>query len=139
MTSLATSLVTMTRKRCVAAAAHVQQKLALSQFAVILSCFWMVSAVTLVHMRICFACIAWREHYLHCAVDVVLRTCVLQVKTAVEEALEWLDDNQDAEEDDYREKLKEVEDTCGPIISSAYQAAGGPGGDDDDLDDHDEL
>lgn len=63
----------------------------------------------------------------------------LQVKTAVDEALEWLDDNQDAEEDDYREKLKEVEDTCSPIVSSAYQAGGGPGGDDEDLDDHDEL
>lgn len=63
----------------------------------------------------------------------------LQVKTAVDDALEWLDDNQDAEEDDYREKLKEVEDTCSPIVSSAYQAGGGPGGDDEDLDDHDEL
>ena len=62
-----------------------------------------------------------------------------QAKTAVEEALEWLDDNQDAEEDDYREKLKEVEDVCSPIVSSAYQAGGGPGGDDDDLDSHDEL
>ena len=39
----------------------------------------------------------------------------------------------------YREKLKEVEDTCSPIVSSAYQAGGGPGGADEDLDDHDEL
>ncbi|DBB00079.1 hypothetical protein WJX77_009203 [Trebouxia sp. C0004] len=61
------------------------------------------------------------------------------VKTAVDDALEWLDDNQDAEEDDYREKLKEVEDTCSPIVSAAYQAGGGPGGDDEDLEDHDEL
>ena len=65
--------------------------------------------------------------------------CPLQVKTAVDDALEWLDDNQDAEEDDYREKLKEVEDTCSPIVSAAYQAGGGPGGDDEDLEDHDEL
>ncbi|KAL3155344.1 Luminal-binding protein 3 [Trebouxia sp. C0009 RCD-2024] len=61
------------------------------------------------------------------------------VKSAVDDALEWLDDNQDAEEDDYREKLKEVEDTCGPIVSAAYQAGGGAGGDDEDLDSHDEL
>ncbi|KAL3138507.1 Luminal-binding protein 3 [Trebouxia sp. C0010 RCD-2024] len=61
------------------------------------------------------------------------------VKTAVDDALEWLDDNQDAEEDDYREKLKEVEDTCSPIVSAAYQAGGGAGGDDEDLDSHDEL
>ncbi len=65
--------------------------------------------------------------------------CPSQVKTAVDDALEWLDDNQDAEEDDYREKLKEVEDTCSPIVSAAYQAGGGPGGDDEDLEDHDEL
>ena len=63
----------------------------------------------------------------------------VQVKSAVDDALEWLDDNQDAEEDDYREKLKEVEDICSPIVSAAYQAGGGPGGDDEDLEDHDEL
>ncbi len=57
----------------------------------------------------------------------------------MDDALEWLDDNQDAEEDDYREKLKEVEDTCSPIVSAAYQAGGGAGGDDEDLDSHDEL
>ena len=63
----------------------------------------------------------------------------LQVTTAVDEALEWLDDNQDAEEDDYREKQKDVEDICSPIVGAAYQAGGGPGGDEDDLEDHDEL
>lgn len=31
-----------------------------------------------------------------------------QVKTAVEEALEWLDDNAEAEEEEYKDKLKEV-------------------------------
>ena len=31
-----------------------------------------------------------------------------QVKDAVAEALEWLDDNAEAEEDEYKEKLKEV-------------------------------
>lgn len=77
----------------------------------------------------------------HCCQTTALLTfaCPLQVKTAVDDALEWLDDNQDAEEDDYREKLKEVEDTCSPIVSAAYQAGGGPGGDDEDLEDHDEL
>ena len=67
-------------------------------------------------------------------------TLVLQVKEAVDEALEWLDDNGEAEEDEFKEKLKEVEDKCNPIVSKAYQAAGGPGGDDDeDLGSHDEL
>ena len=47
----------------------------------------------------------------------------------------------DAEEEDFTEKLKELEDTCSPIISAAYQKSGGPGGADDeeDLDSHDEL
>jgi heat shock protein 5 len=62
-----------------------------------------------------------------------------KIKTAVDEALEWLDDNQDAEEDDYAEKLKEVEDVCSPIISEVYQKAGGAPDDDEDLSDHDEL
>merc|ERR1712127_721287 len=58
---------------------------------------------------------------------------------------EWLDDNQDAEKEDFDEKLKEVQDTCSPIISKVYQESGGaPGGGgdfggDDDLDGHDEL
>jgi len=57
----------------------------------------------------------------------------------VDDTLGWLDDNQDAEEDDYREKLKEVEDICSPVVSAAYQADGGAEADDDDLEDHDEL
>lgn len=65
----------------------------------------------------------------------------VQVTSAVTEALEWMDENQDAEEDDYKEKLKEVQDVCQPIVAAAYQAAGGAGGEEDDSDmgDHDEL
>ena len=64
----------------------------------------------------------------------------VQLQSAVDEGLEWLEDNSDAEQDDYEEKLKEVEDVANPIIQGAYGAAGGPGGDDDDdLGDHDEL
>ncbi|GFR49496.1 hypothetical protein Agub_g11414 [Astrephomene gubernaculifera] len=62
------------------------------------------------------------------------------ISTAVKEALEWLDENPDAEPEDYKDKLKEVEDVCNPIITKIYQASGGPsGGDSDDLGDHDEL
>ena len=35
-----------------------------------------------------------------------------KIETAVKEALEWLDDNQSAEKEDYEEKLKEVEAVC---------------------------
>ncbi|CAL5223179.1 g5651 [Coccomyxa viridis] len=62
-----------------------------------------------------------------------------KVKTAVDEALEWMDDNQDAEEDEYKEKLKEVEDVCNLVVSSAYGKGGAGEDDDEDLGDHDEL
>ncbi|KAF4353228.1 hypothetical protein F8388_014696 [Cannabis sativa] len=68
-----------------------------------------------------------------------------KIETAVKEALEWLDDNQSAEKEDYEEKLKEVEAVCNPIITAVYQKAGGaPGGagasgGDDDEESHDEL
>lgn len=66
-----------------------------------------------------------------------------KIKEAVKEALEWLDDNQDAETDDYQEKLKEVEAVCNPIISAVYQRSGAaPGGESDgseDDDSNDEL
>jgi heat shock protein 5 len=44
-----------------------------------------------------------------------------------------------ADPEDYKEKLKEVEDVCNPIIAQVYKSGGGPGGDDEDLGDHDEL
>ncbi|KAK8538227.1 hypothetical protein V6N12_044362 [Hibiscus sabdariffa] len=65
-----------------------------------------------------------------------------KVETAVKEALEWLDDNQSAEKEDYEEKLKEVEAVCNPIITAVYQRSGGaPGGGatEEDEDSHDEL
>ncbi|KAE9451098.1 hypothetical protein C3L33_16992, partial [Rhododendron williamsianum] len=66
-----------------------------------------------------------------------------KIETAVKEALEWLDDNQSVEKEDYDEKLKEVEAVCNPIITAVYQRSGGaPGagaGSEDDDDSHDEL
>jgi len=66
------------------------------------------------------------------------------IEKALEEANEWLDDNQEAEKEDFEEKLKEVQEVCSPIISKVYKESGGaPGGGDfggdDDLDGHDEL
>ncbi|KAK8686115.1 hypothetical protein V6N13_125142 [Hibiscus sabdariffa] len=64
-----------------------------------------------------------------------------KVETAVKEALEWLDDNQSAEKEEYEDKLKEVEAVCNPIITAVYQRSGGApgGGSTDDDDSHDEL
>merc|ERR1712196_238677 len=69
------------------------------------------------------------------------------VSEAVKEALEWLDDNQEAEEEDYEEKQKEVEKIVNPIMQNVYQGAGGEGGggggdeeeEDEDDEDQDEL
>merc|ERR1719392_560562 len=64
------------------------------------------------------------------------------VSEAVKEALEWLDDNQEAEKEDYEEKQKEVEKIVNPIMQNVYQQAGGgdAGGDFEDEDfDSDEL
>merc|ERR1719189_3390304 len=44
------------------------------------------------------------------------------------EVIAWLDTNQTAEEDEYKDKQKEVEGICNPIITKLYQAAGGPPG-----------
>merc|ERR1712196_328909 len=58
------------------------------------------------------------------------------VSEAVKEALEWLDDNQEAEKEDYETKQKEVEGIVNPIMQNVYQAAGGAdeGDDEDDMD-----
>merc|ERR1719146_408531 len=69
------------------------------------------------------------------------------VSEAVKEALEWLDDNQEAEKEDYEEKQKEVEKIVNPIMQNVYQGAGGAGGeaggeeeeDEEDEEDQDEL
>ncbi|XP_034929908.1 luminal-binding protein 4 isoform X1 [Populus alba] len=47
-----------------------------------------------------------------------------RIETALKEALEWLDDNQNAEKDDYEEKLKEVEEVCDPVIKRVYEKSG---------------
>jgi heat shock protein 5 len=65
------------------------------------------------------------------------------IEEAIKETLDWLDDNQDAEKEEYEEKLKEIEGVCNPIVSKVYQQGGDDDadsyGDDDDDDDHDEL
>jgi heat shock protein 5 len=59
------------------------------------------------------------------------------IEEAIKGALEWLDENQSAEKEEYEEKLKEVEGVCNPIISKVYAKTGGPGGAGEE--DHDEL
>jgi heat shock protein 5 len=69
------------------------------------------------------------------------------IEEAITETIDWLDENPEAEKDDYAEKLTELEEICNPIVEPLYQEHGMPGaegGDDDDEDDfddddHDEL
>merc|ERR1712137_96642 len=69
------------------------------------------------------------------------------IEEAVTEAIDWLDENPDADPEEYKEKLKELEEKCNPIVQKIYAESGGEegdddfgGDDDDDLeDDHDEL
>ncbi|KAL4324958.1 hypothetical protein GQ457_11G024810 [Hibiscus cannabinus] len=62
-----------------------------------------------------------------------------KVEAAVKEALEWLDDNQSSDKEDYEEKLKEVEAVCNPIITAVYQRSGGASASTEEEDSRDEL
>lgn len=67
------------------------------------------------------------------------------ISDALKEHQEWLDNNPDADKEDYEEHLKDLQNVCDPIISKVYQAHGGPSGtsgdedDEDDEDFHDDL
>lgn len=44
------------------------------------------------------------------------------IEKAVDEAMEWLDNNQLAEVDELEDKQKEIEGICSPIIQKMYQS-----------------
>merc|ERR1711871_1294092 len=64
------------------------------------------------------------------------------LEEAIKEVLDWLDDNQEADAEEYEEKQKELEGIANPIMQKVYAAGGGEdGGDDvfeDDFEDEDE-
>jgi len=60
------------------------------------------------------------------------------IEEAVKEALEWLDDNQEAEKEDYEDKQKEIETVANSIIQNAYQESS-PEEEEEDEEDEDEL
>lgn len=64
------------------------------------------------------------------------------IKDALTDAQDWLNANQDAEKDDFEEKLKELQSTCDPIVSKVYQDQGGQNsgsGDADEDEEYDDL
>ncbi|CAO2836716.1 unnamed protein product [Amaranthus hypochondriacus] len=63
-----------------------------------------------------------------------------KIDSALKEALEWLDDNQNGEKEEFEEKMKELEAVCNPVIKQAYEKSGGNPTQEDDINDsHDEL
>ena len=62
------------------------------------------------------------------------------VLAAVQDGLDWLEDNGSADKEDCEAQQKEVEKISNPIMASLYQGSGGPNnGAGDDEEDHDEL
>ncbi|KAI8475240.1 MAG: luminal binding protein [Monoraphidium minutum] len=63
-----------------------------------------------------------------------------KVLDAVKEAQEWVEENGDAEADEYKDRLKDLEDVVSPIFAALYKGAGGPSGaPGGEPEDHDEL
>merc|ERR1719265_2877013 len=60
------------------------------------------------------------------------------IEDAVKEALDWLDENQSADKEEFDEQLEKLQKVSNPIISKVYQAGGGPGGDGDGEDEDEE-
>ncbi|EFJ04536.1 hypothetical protein SELMODRAFT_440382 [Selaginella moellendorffii] len=52
-----------------------------------------------------------------------------KIEDAVEQTIQWLDQNQLGEADEFEDKMKELESICNPIIARMYQGAGGAPGD----------
>merc|ERR1719492_502141 len=62
------------------------------------------------------------------------------VREACEEVTQFISENPDADLEDFKEKLQELQELVNPIVSGVYEGAGGGGDeDDDDWDEHDEL
>jgi len=53
-----------------------------------------------------------------------------ELQDMIDETLDWMDENPEADKEDYDEKMKEVEQIANPIMRNVYAGAGG-GGDED--------
>jgi len=43
------------------------------------------------------------------------------IKSALDEAKEWLEENQSADKEEFEEQLKELQSICDPIIGKVYK------------------
>merc|ERR1712187_907733 len=67
-----------------------------------------------------------------------------KIMDAIKDGQSWLDSNPEADAEEIKEKQKEVEGICAPIVSKYYGAGGGGGGgggaeEEDEEEAHDEL
>merc|ERR1712151_604331 len=67
-----------------------------------------------------------------------------KIMDALKDGQQWLDSNPEADAEEIKEKQKEVEGICAPIVSKYYNAGGGGGGgggggEEDEEEAHDEL
>merc|ERR1719401_3019640 len=53
-----------------------------------------------------------------------------KIMDALKDGQQWLDSNPEADAEEIKEKQKEVEGICAPIVSKYYNAGGGGGGGD---------
>jgi heat shock protein 5 len=60
------------------------------------------------------------------------------IEEAVTETIDWLDENPEAEKEEFEEKRKELEGICNPIIQKLYAEHGVPGTGDDEEDEGDD-
>ena len=56
---------------------------------------------------------------------------------AINDVIDWLETNTDADRDDYKDKQAEFDEIVQPILKDMYQAGGGPGGEGAEYDDED--
>ena len=60
-----------------------------------------------------------------------------EIENTINEALDWLDENPEADKDEYTSKQKEVEAIANPIMRNVYQGAGAGGGGGEEDEDYD--
>ena len=57
-----------------------------------------------------------------------MRNSLTKLKSAVDDAIAWLDASQEASKEEYEERQKELEGIANPIMQKLYISAGGVGG-----------
>merc|ERR1712110_1409618 len=58
-----------------------------------------------------------------------------ELQDMIDETLDWMDKNPEAEKEEYDEKQKDVENVANPIMRNMYAGGAGGGGDDEDAGD----